>query len=208
METTTLPQLLDRLAKLASVTLSPRQQFTYIPLPEDLAKKWTEVQTRILPAGGTKQEIDHVTLVHVKKSPEDLPAGKVDEIVKALREVGEDHPSLHAKVQGWGYFDGAMNEGEKCTAVVALVDCPGIEDLQVAMKAALKQCGLKPSEDHAFNAHFTFCYLKEGGRLDTLPPLDGEFTVDRIIFANNDLHAIPLKGRVNIGVKAAKEALR
>lgn len=203
-DTIDFDDLLDNLAKLASITLTPRQRFTYVPLPEDLASEWTKVQEKIVPADGEKQEIDHITLVFCGKSAEDIPQTEVDNIVKALKDVADDFAPLHAKVQGWAYFDGAKKDGKDVTAVVALVDAPGIEDLQVALKGALKAQGLKPSEDHAFTPHFTFCYLPAGKRLDNMPPLSGEFTIDRVCFANQDIHAIPLKA--SVGQMAAQKA--
>lgn len=192
------------LVKLASISLTPRQQFTYVPLPEDLASKWTEIQNKIVPADGEKQEIDHITLIFCGKATEDIPQIEVDTIVAALKDAADDFAPLHAKVQGWAYFDGAKKDGKDVTAVVALVDAPGIEDLQVALKGALKAKGLKPSEDHTFTPHFTFCYLPAGKRLDNMPPLTGEFTIDKICFANQDIHAIPLKA--SLGQMAAQKA--
>jgi 2'-5' RNA ligase len=193
------------MAKLASITLSPTQRFTYVPLPQDLVKKWTEVQERIVPAGGEKQEIDHITLVFAKKAETDIPPEDIDKVLKALREVGEGTPPIHAKVQGWGYFDGAMKDGETKTALVALVDAPGLETLHVEMKSALARAGVKASSDHTYTPHFTFCYLKQGERVNDLPLLSGEFDINRVCFANRDVHDIELSG--SLGVKAASLAL-
>lgn len=204
-ETVDLSTVLDDLAKLASITLTPRQQFTYAPLPSDLADKWTAIQDKVTPPDGEKQEIDHITLVFCGKSDTDRSPAEVDAIVKALQDVANDHPPLSAKVQGWAYFDGAKKDGKDVTAVVALVDAPGIEDLQVALKGALKAQGLKPSEDHAFTPHFTFCYVPAGHRIENLPSLDGTFTIDRICFANKDIHGIPLRG--SLGKTAAVHAI-
>lgn len=203
-DTVDFDSLLTNLAKLASITLTPRQQFTYVPLPADLAAKWTEVQNKVTPSDGEKQEIDHVTLVFCGKSTEDRLPSEVDAIVKALTDVADDFAPIHAKVQGFAYFDGAKKDGKDVTALVALLDAPGIEDLQVALKGALKAKGLKPSEDHAFTPHFTLCYLPAGKRVDNMPTLDGAFTIDKICFANKDIHAIPLKG--SVGVAAAQKA--
>jgi 2'-5' RNA ligase len=192
-----LDTLLTNLAKLASITLTPRQRFTYVPLPEDLAAKWTEVQAKVTPPDGEKQEIDHITLVFCGTSTDDIPPVEVDGIVKALTDVADDFAPIHAKVQGWAYFDGAKKDGKDITALVALVDAPGIEDLQVALKGALKAKGLKPSEDHAFTPHFTLCYLPSGHRVGNMPVLEGAFTIDKVCFANKDIHAIPLKGSIS-----------
>jgi len=188
-------------AKLSSVALSPRQRFTYIPLPDALVAKWTALQSRVLPAGATKQDIDHVTLVYVPKAAEDLGQDTVDRAVKALREVGAATPSIDAKLQGWAYFDGAEKDGEKVTALVALVDAPGLEALHVEVKSALARVGFQAANTHGFTPHFTFGYLKQGERVPDLPLLDGEFTIDKVCFANADIHDVPLSG--SLGVKAA-----
>ncbi len=189
------------LTKFSSVTLSPRQRFTYIPLPDALVAKWTALQSRVLPAGATKQDIDHITLVYVPKAAVDIGQDTVDRAVKALREVGADTPPIDAKVQGWAYFDGAEKDGEKVTALVALVDAPGLEALHVAMKSALAGVGFQAANTHGFTPHFTFGHLKQGERVPDLPLLDGEFTIDKVCFANTDIHDVPLVG--SLGVKAA-----
>ena len=188
-------------AKLSSVALSPRQRFTYIPLPDALVAKWTALQSRVLPAGATKQDIDHVTLVYVPKAAEDIGQDVVDRAVQALREVGADTPPIAAKIQGWAYFDGAEKDGEKVTALVALVDAPGLEALHVEVKSALARVGFQAANTHGFTPHFTFGYLKQGERVPDLPLLDGEFTIDKVCFANADIHDVPLSG--SLGVKAA-----
>jgi len=189
------------LAKLATVTQSRRQRFTYIPLPDDLVAKWTALQSRVLPVGATKQDIDHITLVYIPKADDDIGQDVVDRAVQALREVGADTPPIEAKVQGWGYFDGAEKDGKRATALVALVDAPGLEALQVEMKSALARVGFQAANTHGFTPHITFGYLKPGERVSELPILDGSFTIDKVCFANADIHEVSLSG--SLGVKAA-----
>ncbi len=187
--------------KLSSVTLSPRQRFTYVPLPADLVAKWTALQSRILPIGATTQEIDHITLVCVPKAAEDIGQDVVDRAVQALRNVGADTPPIDAKVQGWAYFDGAEKDGKPATALVALVDAPGLADLYVEMKSALERVGMPAANNHGFTPHVTFAHLKQGGRVPDLPLIDGTFTIEKVCFANADIHEVPLSG--SLGAKAA-----
>lgn len=187
--------------KVSSVTLSPRQRFAYVPLPADLIDKWTRLQSGILPAGATGQDIDHITLVYVPKADADLDHGQVDRAVDALREVGAATPPIDAKVQGWAYFDGAEKDGQPATALVALVDAPGLAELHVEAKSALARLGMRAATNHGFTPHITFGYLKQGGRVPDLPPIDGAFTIDKVCFANADVHDVPLSG--SLGVKAA-----
>jgi 2'-5' RNA ligase len=187
--------------KISSVARSPRQRFTYVPLPPDLVARWSRLQSRILPAGATKQDIDHITLVYVPKAAEDIGEDTVDDAVNALREVGAATPPIEAKVQGWAYFDGAEKDGEPATALVALVDAPGLAELYVEMKSALVRVGMPAASNHGFTPHITFGYLKQGERVRDLPQIEGTFTIEKVCFANADIHEVQLSG--SLGVKAA-----
>lgn len=194
----------DVFAKLASIKLTPRQLFTYVPLPQELVEKLERIRKQI--DVEKPEELDHVTLLYIPKAVYDVPQHKIDELVKAFREVGQDTPAIHAKVQGWAYFDGAEDhDNQPATALVALVDAPGLEDLHVELKSAARRLGYEPSAKHTFTPHFTFAYLKQGGRVQDLPRIDGEFDIDKVRFANADIHDIPLKG--SLGKKAATFAL-
>jgi 2'-5' RNA ligase len=188
-------------AKLASLTLSPRQRFTYVPLPAALVTRLCSLQSRVVPSNAIKQNIDHITLVYVPKAAEDVGQDVVDRAVQALRDVGADTPPIDAKIQGWAYFDGAEKDGKPATALVALVDAPGLAELYVEMKSALERVGMPAANNHGYTPHITFGYLQQGERVSDLPQLEGEFTIDKVCFANADLHDVPLMG--SLGVKAA-----
>jgi len=174
-------------AKYSSIALSPRQRFAYVALPTDLVDRLSRVQSRVLLSAATKQDIDHITLVYVPKSAADLDHGQVDHAVDALREIGAATPPIDAKVQGWAYFDGAEKDGQPATALVALVDAPGLAELHIEAKSALARVGMRATTDHGFTPHITFGYLKQGGRVPDLPLIDGAFTIDKICFANADV---------------------
>jgi 2'-5' RNA ligase len=189
------------LVKLASITLTDRTRFLYCPLPADIVAKWTNIQDSLVPSDGTKQEIDHITVCYCPKAAEPVSPADIDKVVKALKDVAEDHGPIAAKASGWSYFDGAQHDGKACTALVVLVSAPGLDTLQGEMKSVLERMGCAPSSTYSFNPHITFCYLPHGGRVADLPILSGEFTIDRLCFAAQDIHDIPLKG--GAGVKSA-----
>lgn len=193
-------------AKVAEIKTSPRTFFVYVKVPESVADRLRAIQRDVIPDASRHQEIDHVTLVYVPKPREgEHPPDKIDAAVDALRVVGADHEPIKARIQGWGYFDGAEKDGKGTTALVALLDAPGLEHLHVGMTNALKEQGLRPSGAHVFTPHITLGYLEQHGRSDRpLPPLSGSFTIDRTHVAARGHHEIPLTGGYGLA-KAASE---
>lgn len=178
-----------------AIATGANRRFTFAPLPADVAATMSDLQARIMPPGGEAQEIDHITLVYCPSAESDIDECAVSSAVAAMTAVAAKHAPLRAKVQGWAYFDGARKGGEDRTALVALVDAPGITELQVALREALAGAGMEPSSAHSFSPHVTFCYLPPGGRVEglpTLPPTD--FTIDTVCFVNREVHQLTLMG--------------
>lgn len=199
--------LADR-EKTAQIQTNAKTFFVHVRVPDHVASQLSEVQRRLIPDTSKHQEIDHVTLVYTKKPLEDHPPEKVHDALEALRRIGERTEPIAAKIQGWGYFDGAQKDGKGTTALVALLDAPGLEHLHVDMVRALKTHGVEPSDSHIFTPHITLGYLGAGERAEKpLEPLSGRFTIDKAHVAARDMHEIPLTGDQNIGLKAAMEAL-
>lgn len=190
--------------KTAEIKTGPRTFFVHVRVPERIAGRLREVQREVIPDASRHQDIDHVTLVHVQKPKEDEHRpDKVEAAVDALKAVAAEHEPIKARIQGWGYFDGAERDGHGTTALVALLDAPGLEHLHVGMVNALKEQGIRPSESHIFTPHITLGYLEQHGRSDRpLPPLSGNFTIDKAHVATRGLHEIPLTGASGIS-KAA-----
>lgn len=182
-----------------SISLGGNVRFTYAPLPDELVAAMRALQDEVVPEEGLLQEIDHLTLVYCGKAAEDIDEEDVDEVVDELAGVAAAATPIRAKVQGWGYFDGARKDGEPKTALVALVDAPGITELQVELRDSLDDAGMEPSSEHSFSPHFTFCYLPPGGRIAELPAIAAEFVIDRICFANREVHELPL-GSLDVDV--------
>jgi len=204
----TLARVLADREKTAQIQTNAKGFFVHVRVPDHVASQLSEVQRRLIPDAAKHQEIDHVTLVYTKKALEDHPPEKVHAALEALRRIGERTEPIEAKIQGWGYFDGAQNDGKGTTALVALLDAPGLEHLHVDMVRALKAHGIEPSDAHVFTPHITFGYLGAGERTDKpLEPLSGRFTIDKAHVAARDLHEVPLTGHENVGLKAAMEAM-
>jgi 2'-5' RNA ligase len=189
-------------AKHADVTTSPSSFFVHARLPPHITARLKAIQQQVLPDPSTRADIDHVSLVYTKQPAGAHAPEKVERAVKALRDVGADARPIDAKIQGWGYFDNTGSASKPRTALVALVDAPGLEHLHVDMARALKAQGIEPSTRHAFTPHITLGYLGEQGRVrGVLPPLNAEFKIHTTHVAARDHHAVPL------GVKAAAFAM-
>lgn len=195
-------------AKVAETKTGPKTFFVHVRVPEPVAERLRTVQRDVIPDASRHQAIDHVTLVYVPKPKDgDHPPDKVDAAVDALRAVGADHEPIRARVQGWGYFDGAEKDGKSTTALVALLDAPGLEHLHVGMTNALKEHGITPSSAHVFTPHITLGYLEQHGRSDRpLPPLSGSFVIDRAHVAARGYHEVPLTGGSGLAKAAAEFA--
>lgn len=195
--------------KTADIKTGPRTFFVHVRVPESVAGRLREIQKQVIPDASRHQEIDHVTLVQVPKPREDeYRPDKVNEAIDALRTVAADHEPIRARIQGWGYFDGAEKDSKGTTALVALLDAPGLEHLHVGMSNALKEHGIKPSAAHVFTPHITLGYLEPHGRTDRpLPPLSGSFTIDRAHVAAREHHEILLTGGAGLAKAAAFHAL-
>lgn len=192
--------------KTAEIKTGPRTFFVHVRVPDGVAGRLREVQKSVIPDASRHQDIDHVTLVYVPKPRDgDYAPDKIDGAVDVLRAVGVDHEPIRARIQGWGYFDGAEKDGKATTALVALLDAPGLEHLHVGISNALKEHGITPSDAHVFTPHITLGYLEQHGRVDRpLPPLSGSFTIDKVHVAARDHHEVPLTGGSGLA-KAATE---
>jgi 2'-5' RNA ligase len=212
VRTVSIADVLDNLlveearVKHAEISTGPSTFFVHVRLPDHVAEDLRAVQRKVLPDTSQHAEIDHITLAYVPKPADAHAPDKVHTALDALRAVGATTEPINAKIQGWAYFDGAGKPGKPNTALVALLDAPGLEHLHVDMVRALDQAGVPASDRHSFTPHMTFGYLGEHGRAPgELPPLQGRFTIDKVHVAARDHHEIPLTG-ASMGQKAAAAA--
>ncbi len=175
--------------QIAAVRTNPVKFFFYIPIPEEIQDKYSQIDLGVPDV--TLEGNDHLTLLYVNdefsNSSEILPFLK-----SHCFELAKNHNQLDAKVQGWAYFDGAEKDGERCTALVALVDVPGLEDLHVDLKRMVRSLGINAPQNHGFNCHTTFAYLPLGTRLAELPVLDDEFTITKFCLSNDKVYEFDL----------------
>lgn len=207
ISTVSLAEVLARLPlreKHAEIKRDAKMLFLYVPLPDDLRRKLEEIGRKVLPEGVKARDVDHITLVYIPKLEKDVDDDKLNQLLEGCRDVGQTTSSIHARVQGWGYFDGAEDDGKPSTALVALIDAPGLEDLHVELKSVCRQHGFEPSKLHTYVPHATFAYLEQGKRVENLPKIDGEFDIDKVMLANEERHAIPLQGYYTPTQKAAE----
>lgn len=175
--------------RVSSITCDPNRIFLYLPLDESFSQICRGLIEGVnLPDLKTN---DHLTLLYLKEQSCDV--GKLlPNIVDTCKAVSKHHSPLKAKLQGWAYFDGAENDGQKATALVGLVDVPGLEDLHVDVKRACKDLGLDVTQNHGFNCHTTFCYLPHGARIEELPVLSHEFTLNKFCLSNDKIYEFNL----------------
>jgi hypothetical protein len=177
------------LNQIAVVRTNPLKFFFYVPIPQEIQDKCSQIN---LGLSDISPEInDHLTLLYVNdefsNSAQMLPFLK-----SRCFDLTKSHGALHAKLQGWAYFDGAEKDGEKCTALVALVDVPGLEDLHVDLKRMVRSLGINAPQNHGFNCHTTFAYLPLGTRLSELPVLDDEFAITKFCLSNDQVYEFDL----------------
>jgi 2'-5' RNA ligase len=178
-----------------SIETHPNKMFFFVDLPEALRKKYTKLSADMGLAKGDGL-LDHITLLYVPyEHKQDFTAEEIEDIKAKATEVAGSFKPIKGKVQGWAYFDGAIGWDDKpATALVALIDAPGLPDLHVALKTAITSLGYPANEQtHGFTPHTTFAYLKPGGRTD-LPVLDGddELEIGHINLVIDKVYKIPL----------------
>lgn len=172
----------------------PQKLFMCARLPAALTKKYSEMSQAIAQSAGVDPEVvDHATLLFVP-SAFDLPKESVDIARQVAEDVVAGTGAITVKIQGWAYFDGAKKDGEEKTALVALLDAPGLAEVHIALKTALTAIGFAADQQiHGFVPHTTLAYLPHGARIDKLPVLTDEFTIDKVEFVNSDIRELTLK---------------
>jgi 2'-5' RNA ligase len=152
--------------------------FFYLRLPDGVRKKLTEFSQKVAESAGSDvEEVDHITLLYIKKPKGKFSDGEAHKAVEAARESISGLGKIPVKLQGWGFFDGASRNGVNKTALVALADADGLAEVHVKIKEALSKVGIDVDQTHGFIPHATIAYLEPGTRLKELPMLGDEFQV-------------------------------
>jgi 2'-5' RNA ligase len=194
------PQVLARNVELKSVEKKirpdPTRLFFCARLPDEIRKKLTDLAEELEGIDAAKlDDADHITVLYVPSKGE-YSEGDKKAVFSAVQKVLDSTQPIDAKLQGWGYFDGVSKEGEPATALVALIDAPGLADLHVKIKAAISEAGFTEVDDqtHGYVPHATLAYLPVGARIENLPVLDAEFKIEKIELVHSDISEMDLRG--------------
>ncbi|KKM22719.1 hypothetical protein LCGC14_1622430 [marine sediment metagenome] len=174
--------------------------FFFVRLPKALGEKLTGLSKEIAEGAGVEpEEADHVTVLYLQSSNGAISEELAGTAVKAARKALEGVAPLNGALQGWGYFDGAKKGGKGHTALVALLDCPGLAEAHVALKEAMEGLGLPvEAQTHGYVPHATVAYLDAGSRVDNLPPLGDKLEIGELELMHTEAHVLKLSGEEKI----------
>ena len=175
------------------IEADPSRIFIYIRLPTAVRKKLTDLSRVIAKdfGGVDAEDVDHITLFFVRSNDGEFDKEQADNIRAVAQKVITEHLPLSGAFQGWAYFDQAEKGGEKTTALVALLDVPGLEGVFVALKDALASAGIDYEQKHSYVPHATLAYLPLGARVKTeLPLLNDTVKITQAELAHEKEHVL------------------
>lgn len=195
--------LTEELRRIASgelltceIRVDAEKLFFFVRLPEPIQKRLTEIANQVVKGTGHKPEVnDHITLLYIPRFKEAVSKELRAKVIAAAKKVAGESAPIRAKLQGWGYFDGAEGkDDEPATALVGLIDAPGLAHVHVALHQAVTRLGIDAKQNHGFCPHATFAYLPKGERLPKLPVLNEKFEIAAFELSNDRQYRFPLKG--------------
>lgn len=131
-------------------------------LPDDLAKSLA------LPGGQPWEEL-HLTLCYSGdvSSFNDI---QIANALLGLAAVASHAEPLPGMIAGIGRFNASESSDGK-DVVYANVDVPGLEGLQILVRAVLESSGITARQDHGYTPHITLAYIDPGAEMpvDRLP---------------------------------------
>jgi len=174
------------------IKTNPKDLFFYIRLPESVRNTLTEISQKYASKTGAKvEDVDHVTLLYLRGGDNGFSEADAKKAQAVAQKTLSKFLPISAKIQGWGYFDGASKDGKPCTALVVLLDAPDLSDVYTAIKGAVVEAGLQEEDQsHGFIPHATIAYLSFGGRCENLPKLNSEFVIDQVELAHSEIHEL------------------
>jgi 2'-5' RNA ligase len=182
--------------RIAKISLNPRARFWYLEVPDAVRGPLARIARELAAsAGGVPDDADHVTLCFVPKSDAPLGGHEVRAAIEAVAHNMAPREPIEVWVGGLAYFDTARGpDNEPATALVALIDGPGLTYLHAGTAYALRNHGWEWQDSHSFTAHCTLAYLPVGARVPDLPVVEARWLVDHVCFANEQVHRIPIGG--------------
>ena len=168
-----------------------------MPIPASLQNQLEELSSQLLHSNKRSfqpKQNDHITLCYIPEKFEDVPGERfLRKVHQVVRNIAASSTPISAKLQGWAYFDGVVDpEGNPNTALVGLIDAPGLAQIHVRLVKELSDLGINTAQNHGFTPHTTFAYLPLGKRLN-LPLLQGfEFEIPKFCLSNDRIHEFRL----------------
>lgn len=159
--------------------------FVYVEMPKALQARYATLSRAL----GGSGEVDHITILYVPSSSSITPE-LTQKALASIAMVCKSHGPMRARVQGWAYFDGAK---AGMTALVALLDVPGLTDVFVDVKRAAIAAGISVSDKHGFMPHATFAYVPRGTKSPgPRPVFDDEFVIHELCVATDHITHVSL----------------
>lgn len=195
------------IAVTAEIRSDPRGRWWFFRVPVEIGSYLAELGRQVAEeVKGTPEETDHITACYVTKAEVPLGDGDVQEIVAAAQKALSSMGPVDVWLGGTAYFDTAQDYDNKpATALVALVDGPGLVDIHVALKKAMHGIGIDWEEKHTYVPHATIAYLPVGARSMRLPKLEEKrWRVDSVFLGNRDPFQVKLDGKPRTFPKHSK----
>ena len=195
--------LTEELRRIASgqplnceIRFDAEKLFFFVRLPDPIKKRLTEIAGQVVKGTSYKpEENDHITLLYIPRFKEPISKELREKVIAAAKKIARESAPIKATLQGWGYFDGAQGKNnEPATALVGLIDAPGLAHVHVALHQEVLRLGIDAKQNHGFTPHATFAYLPKGGRLPKLPVLDEKFEIAAFELSNDRQYRFSLKG--------------
>ena len=185
--------------RIAAIQTDAHARFFYLDVPSVTSAKLSEIGRRFATElKGQADDADHITLCFVPKAEAELTAAEAAIVVDVVAGALADFQPIDVWIGGFAYFDTAEGKNGPATALVALIDGPGLTELHMTVAAALRDLGWAWEPTHVFIAHTTLAYLPQGVRVDDLPVVEDAWTVREVCFANSTIERIPLAGKPRI----------
>lgn len=174
---------------ISSITVGPGTFYCFIEVPESLKAKYSSLARSL--TSHRAETVDHVTVLFLSKAKEEVTPRITEEALAKIQDLMSKCTPMHVKISGWALFDHVKNNNEDATALVALLDCPGLADVHVLLKKTLEN-ELDTTQTHGFTPHMTFAYLPLGTRISKLPILNDEFDIDTLCVATTKIHKVKI----------------
>jgi 2'-5' RNA ligase len=181
-------------ALVEEIRTDPEKLFFYVRLPTAVKERLSGLAKQIgKGADAEPEENDHITLLYIPRFKEPITEEMRQKIVTAAKEIAAKAKPIKANLQGFAYFDGAEgDDNNPATALVGLIDAPGLANIHVALYDRLKDLGINVEQKHGFTPHTTFAYLSVGARVEDLPVIKESFLINGFEMANDKVYKFPM----------------